>query len=45
MLTPAAVEGLWVYGYGPGKQNFSFRRVGEQILGVGCPCDTLTLSV
>ncbi len=39
-LTPAAVEGLWVAGTGPGKQNFIFRRVGEQILGVVCgPCD------
>jgi hypothetical protein len=39
-LTPAAVEGLWVWGFGPGKQNFTFRRVGEQILGVVCgPCD------
>ena len=39
-LTPAAVEGLWLWGSGPGKQNFIFRRVGEQILGVVCgPCD------
>ena len=39
-LTPAAVEGLWVWGNGPAKQNFIFRRVREQILGVVCgPCD------
>jgi hypothetical protein len=39
-LTPAAVEGLWVYSLGPAKQHFSFRRVGGQILGVVCgPCD------
>jgi hypothetical protein len=39
-LTPAAIEGLWVWGFGPGRQNFIFRRVGEQILGVVCgPCD------
>jgi hypothetical protein len=39
-LTPAAVEGLWVYSTGPARQDFSFRRVGEQILGVVCgPCD------
>lgn len=38
--TPAAVEGLWVWGNGPGRQSFIFRRVGEQILGVVCgPCD------
>ena len=29
-----------MYSTGPAKQNFSFRRVGEQILGVVCgPCD------
>ena len=39
-LTPAAVEGLWVWNTGPNKQHFTFRRVGEQILGVVCgPCD------
>ena len=39
-LTPAAVEGVWVYGFGPAKQNFIFRRVGEQLFGVVCgPCD------
>jgi hypothetical protein len=39
-LTPSAVEGLWAYGTGPSRQNFSFRRVGEQILGAVCgPCD------
>ena len=39
-LTPAAVEGIWVWGFGPGKQNFIFRRAGEQLLGVVCgPCD------
>jgi hypothetical protein len=39
-LTPAAVEGLWLWGYGPGKQHFIFRRVGGQLLGVVCgPCD------
>jgi hypothetical protein len=39
-LTPAAVEGLWVWGFGPAKQNFIFRRVGERMLGVVCgPCD------
>ena len=39
-LTLGAVEGLWVYGFGPSKQNFIFRRVGEQLLGVVCgPCD------
>jgi hypothetical protein len=39
-LTPAAVEGLWLWGTGPGKQNFIFRRVGDQLLGVVCgPCD------
>ena len=40
VLTPAAIEGLWVFGTGPAKQNFSFRRVGDRILGVVCgPCD------
>jgi hypothetical protein len=40
VLTPAAVEGLWVWGNGPGRQNFTFRRVGDQLLGVVCgPCD------
>lgn len=40
MLTPAALEGLWLWGSGPGKQNFIFRRVGGQLLGVVCgPCD------
>lgn len=40
VLTPAAVEGLWVWGFGPAKQNFIFRRVGERLLGVVCgPCD------
>jgi hypothetical protein len=40
MLTPAVLEGLWVWGNGPDRQNFIFRRVGEQILGVVCgPCD------
>jgi hypothetical protein len=39
-LTPAAIEGLWVWGFGPGRQNFIFRRVGARILGVVCgPCD------
>jgi hypothetical protein len=39
-LTPAAVEGLWISGTGPGKQHFIFRRVGGQLLGVVCgPCD------
>jgi len=40
VLTPASIEGLWVSGHGPGKQHFSFRRVGSQLLGVVCgPCD------
>jgi hypothetical protein len=40
VLTPAAVAGLWIWGTGPAKQNFIFRRVGEQLLGVVCgPCD------
>jgi hypothetical protein len=39
-LTPSALEGLWLFGTGPGKQHFSFRKVGDGMLGVVCgPCD------
>ena len=39
-LTAKVLEGLWVWGTGPDKQHFIFRRVGEGILGVVCgPCD------
>ena len=39
-LTAAALEGLWLWGKGPDKQYFIFRRAGERILGVVCgPCD------
>jgi hypothetical protein len=39
-LTPAALEGLWLFGTGPGKQHFTFREVGDRMLGVVCgPCD------
>lgn len=41
LLTPAALEGLWLWSTGPGKQHFIFRQVGGgQLLGVVCgPCD------
>ena len=40
LLTPAIVEGLWVWNNGPGRQHFIFQRAGKQLLGVVCgPCD------
>ncbi len=40
LLTPAKLEGLWLWGTGPGKQHFIFRNVGGRVLGVACgPCD------
>jgi len=39
-LTPLALEGLWLFGTGPGKQHFTFRQAGDRMLGVVCgPCD------
>ena len=39
-LSPAIIEGLWVWGTGSGKQHFMFKRVGDQLLGAVCgPCD------
>ena len=39
-LSPAALEGLWVWGNGAKKQHFMFRQVGERVLGAVCgPCD------
>lgn len=39
-LSPAVLEGLWVWGNGSPKQHFMFRRVGERMLGAVCgPCD------
>jgi hypothetical protein len=39
-LTPAAVEGLWLFSTGPAKQHFIFRKVDDDLLGVVCgPCD------
>jgi len=39
-LTPAKLEGLWVWSDGPGRQHFMFRAVDERILGMVCgPCD------
>jgi hypothetical protein len=39
-LAPAALEGLWLFGTGPGKQHFTFRQVGDRMLGVVCgACD------
>lgn len=39
-LTPAVLEGLWVWGNGSGKQHFMFRQVGDRLLGAVCgPCD------
>lgn len=38
--TPAALRGLWVWGHGPGRQNFIFEPIGDRLLGVVCgPCD------
>jgi hypothetical protein len=40
MLTPSALEGLWVWGNGAAKQHFMFRQAGERMLGAVCgPCD------
>jgi hypothetical protein len=40
LLTAQALEGLWVWSNGPGRQHFIFRPVGDRILGVVCgPCD------
>jgi hypothetical protein len=40
LLTPAALDGLWLFSTGPAKQHFIFRTVGEGVLGVVCgPCD------
>jgi hypothetical protein len=40
MLTPASIIGTWLALPGPGKQYFSFRQVGNEILGRVCgPCD------
>jgi hypothetical protein len=39
-LSPAALEGLWVWGNGSAKQHFMFRQVGDHMLGAVCgPCD------
>jgi hypothetical protein len=39
-LTPATLNGLWVWSDGPGRQHFLFRAVGGRILGMVCgPCD------
>jgi hypothetical protein len=39
-LTPARLQGLWLTGSGPGKQNFFIRRDGDQLFGLVCgPCD------
>lgn len=39
-ITGAALEGLWVWSNGPGKQHFIFRQADGRILGVACgPCD------
>lgn len=39
-LTPALLDGLWVWSNGPGKQHFMFRQVGAGMLGAVCgPCD------
>jgi hypothetical protein len=39
-LSPAALDGLWLFSTGPAKQHFIFRKVGEGVLGVVCgPCD------
>jgi hypothetical protein len=40
LLTPATLDGLWLFSTGPAKQHFIFRKVGEGVLGVVCgPCD------
>jgi hypothetical protein len=40
LITPAALEGLWVWNTGPDKQHFIFRQIGGRMLGVACgPCD------
>jgi hypothetical protein len=39
-LTPDRVAGLWIAGTGPAKQNFIFRRKGDELYGMVCgPCD------
>jgi hypothetical protein len=39
-LSPAKVEGLWVWGTGPDKQHFIFRQIGNEMLGMVCgACD------
>jgi len=39
-LYAGKIEGIWLWGTGPGKQYFIFRRVGDVIRGVVCgPCD------
>jgi len=40
LLTPDRVEGLWIWGTGPAKQNFIFRHNGDDLFGMVCgPCD------
>lgn len=40
MITAPMLEGLWVWGNGPGKQHFMFRQVHGGLLGAVCgPCD------
>ena len=39
-LYAGKITGIWLWGTGPGKQYFIFRRVGDEIRGVVCgPCD------
>jgi len=39
-LTAQKISGLWLWGDGPGKQYFMFRKVGSDIRGLVCgPCD------
>lgn len=38
-ITPARLQGLWLNGTGPAKQNFFIRRVGDRLFGLVCgPC-------
>lgn len=42
MVTPEKVLGTWLWGAGPGKQIFMFRRHKDGIRGMVCgPCDRL----
>jgi hypothetical protein len=39
-ISATALDGLWVWGYGPGKQHFMFRQVHGELRGAVCgPCD------